>query len=82
MRREIQARLKTLEAQIIEDAGESFQISSPKQLQEILFGKLGLKPTRKTKTGYSTDVDVLEELAREHPLPAKILEYRTLDKHS
>ncbi len=80
LQREVEARLRTLEAEIYETAGEPFQINSPKQLQELLFGKLGLKPLRKTKTGYSTDVEVLEELAREHPLPEKILEYRTFEK--
>lgn len=77
---EVEKRLRVLEKDIHETAGEPFQINSPKQLQEILFGKLGLKPVRKTKTGYSTDVDVLEELSREHPLPEKILEYRALEK--
>ncbi|MCC6489245.1 MAG: DNA polymerase I [Candidatus Hydrogenedentes bacterium] len=73
-------KLEALEADIHETAGEPFQINSPKQLQEILFGKLGLKPVRKTKTGFSTDVEVLEALAPEHPLPAKVLEYRVLEK--
>lgn len=77
---ELQERLRALETEIFEAAGAPFQINSPKQLQEVLFGKLGLKPLRRTKTGYSTDVEVLEELAIEHPLPGKILEYRTLDK--
>ncbi len=80
LREELGQRLKALEADIYERAGERFQINSPKQLQEILFNKLGLKPVRKTKTGYSTDVDVLEVLALEHPLPELILEYRGLDK--
>ncbi len=80
LRVEIEARLKALEHEIFELAGEPFKINSPKQLQEILFEKLGLRTVRKTKTGYSTDVEVLEELAREHPLPEKILEYRTLEK--
>ncbi len=80
LQRELSQRLTTLERDIVEDAGEAFQINSPKQLQEILFGKLGLKPSRKTKTGYSTDNEVLEQLSREHPLPAKVLEYRILDK--
>lgn len=80
LQRELSRRLTTLERDIVEDAGEAFQINSPKQLQEILFGKLGLKPSRKTKTGYSTDNEVLEQLSREHPLPAKVLEYRILDK--
>ena len=61
-------------------AGMEFNINSPKQLAEILFGKLGLTPVKKTKTGFSTDVDVLEELAHVHPLPAEILRYRTLAK--
>jgi DNA polymerase I len=61
-------------------AGEKFNINSPKQLQTILFEKLGLTPLRKTKSGYSTDVDVLEALAPAHPLPEAVLEYRTLEK--
>lgn len=77
---ELTGRLKALEEAIFEEVGTPFQINSPKQLQAILFDKLGLEPKRKTKTGYSTDVDVLEELASEHPLPGKLLEYRSLDK--
>jgi DNA polymerase-1 len=61
-------------------AGSEFNINSPKQLADILFVKLGLTPVKKTKTGFSTDVDVLEELAHVHPLPAEILKYRTLAK--
>ena len=61
-------------------AGETFNLDSPKQLQRILFDKIGLKPGRKTKTGLSTDVAVLEKLAAEHPLPEKLLEYRQLSK--
>jgi len=61
-------------------AGEEFNINSPGQLAVILFEKLGLKPVKKTKTGFSTDVTVLEQLQHEHPLPAKILEYRGLAK--
>jgi len=80
LRREISERLTTLEREIFDLAGEPFKVNSPKQLQGILFDKLGLKPVRKTKTGYSTDVDVLEELSRRHPLPQKILEYRGLEK--
>jgi DNA polymerase-1 len=77
---EISGNLKKLESRIYELAGESFNINSPKQLQGILFEKIGLKPLRKTKSGFSTDVDVLEALAPEHPLPQAILEYRTLEK--
>ena len=58
----------------------SFNINSTKQLGEILFDKLGLPATKKTKTGYSTDVSVMEELAPMHPVPAKILEYRQTTK--
>jgi DNA polymerase-1 len=61
-------------------AGGEFNLDSPKQLQQILFEKLKLDPGKRTKTGYSTDVSVLEKLAAEHPLPAKILEYRQLAK--
>ncbi|MCL4216291.1 MAG: DNA polymerase I, partial [Candidatus Hydrogenedentes bacterium] len=80
LQREVAQQLHSLEREIIELAGEDFQINSPKQLQGILFGKLGLKPQRRTKTGFSTDMEVLEALAGEHPLPAKVLEYRTLEK--
>ncbi|MCB1215157.1 MAG: DNA polymerase I, partial [Deltaproteobacteria bacterium] len=61
-------------------AGQDFNLNSPKQLQEILFDKLGLKPTKKTKTGYSTDVEVLQALAHVHPLPETLLRHRTLSK--
>ena len=58
-------------------AGEKFNINSPKQLQNILFEKLKLPAGKKTKEGYSTDVDVLTDLARSHELPAEILAYRS-----
>lgn len=77
---EIEARLKELESRIFELAGEPFNINSPKQLQGILFDKLGLKPVRKTKMGFSTDVDVLEELSGQHALPGLIVEFRGLEK--
>ncbi len=80
LRGDIAARLEILEAEIVELAGGHFSINSPKQLQKVLFDDLKLTPTKKTKTGYSTDADVLEDLAHVHPLPAKILEYRTLEK--
>ncbi len=72
--------LARLEQRIHELAGEEFNIQSPKQLSVILFEKLGLKPTRKTATGWSTDAAVLETLADEHDLPAAILEYREVAK--
>lgn len=80
LRDEIQERLEKLEREIFELAGEPFNINSPKQLQEVLFVKLGLKPARKTKTGHSTDVEVLEQLAEQHPLPRLLLEFRSLEK--
>ncbi len=61
-------------------AGGEFNIGSPKQLATVLFEKLKLPPVKKTKTGYSTDADVLEQLALGHELPAKIIEHRTLSK--
>jgi DNA polymerase-1 len=61
-------------------AGEAFNPNSPKQLATVLFEKLGLKPLRKTKTGYSTDEDTLTQLATQHELPAHILTCRTLTK--
>jgi DNA polymerase-1 len=72
--------LQELEAQIYSGAGREFNISSPKQLGEILFEDLGLPRGRKTKTGYSTDVKVLEKLALQHELPRLILRYRNLAK--
>ncbi len=73
-------RIAELETAIWEQAGEQFNINSPKQLGEILFEKMGLKGGKKTKTGYSTAADVLEKLAPEQPIIADILEYRGLAK--
>lgn len=69
-------RLQVLEEEIEELAGHPFNIASPKQLAEVLFTELGLPVVKKTKTGPSTDASVLEELAPQHPLPAKIIEHR------
>jgi DNA polymerase-1 len=77
---EVARTIATLEHEIHEAVGTPFNISSPKQLAEVLFGKLGLPVVRKTKTGPSTDADVLEELATLHPIPAKVVEYRGLTK--
>jgi DNA polymerase-1 len=77
---EVGAGLVALEKEIHTLAGGPFNISSNKQLGEVLFGKLGLPVIRKTKTGASTDADTLEELAALHPVPAKIVEYRGLSK--
>lgn len=80
LRSEMEEKLAAVEQEIFRLAGRPFNINSPKQLQEVLFDELKLKPVRKTQTGYSTDVDVLEELASEHELPEKVLEFRSLEK--
>ena len=80
LHQEIQVRLGELETEIHSLAGAPFNINSPKQLQVVLFDQIGLKPIKKTKTGYSTNESVLEQLKHEHPLPEKILEYRMLEK--
>ena len=77
---EITGRLKEIEAQIYELAGETFNINSPKQLGVILFEKLGLPVLKKTKTGYSTSADVLEKLKNHHEIIDLILHYRQLGK--
>lgn len=78
--KELKQQLATLEKEIYSLSGEEFNIQSPKQLQTILFEKLQLTSGKKTKTGLSTNVQVLTELAEVHPLPAKILEYRHVAK--
>ncbi|MBI5974218.1 DNA polymerase I [Staphylococcus canis] len=80
MEKELQAKLDELVADIHEKAGESFNVNSPKQLGVILFEKLQLPIIKKTKTGYSTAVDVLEKLRNEHEIIESILKYRTLSK--
>jgi DNA polymerase-1 len=72
--------IDTLEKQIYELAGETFNINSPKQLGLILFEKLKLPFAKKTKTGYSTSADILEKLQSEHPIVSMVLEYRQLTK--
>ncbi len=78
--KDVGEQLEVIEAEIYELCGEEFNINSTKQLQEILFEKRGLKPVKKTKTGYSTNVQVLEILADQDPVPEKILEHRSLSK--
>ena len=73
-------QIAQLEERIYEQAGETFNINSPKQLGVILFEKMQLPGSKKTKTGYSTSADVLEKLAPEQPIIRDILEYRTLSK--
>uniref|UniRef100_UPI0026E98449 DNA polymerase I n=1 Tax=Malonomonas rubra TaxID=57040 RepID=UPI0026E98449 len=77
---EFLGKLAGIEQRIYAVAGQSFNINSPRQLGQILFEELNLPHGRKTKTGYSTDVKVLEKLAPKHELPALILEYRTIAK--
>jgi len=79
---EFAARMDALMAEIYALAGEAFNINSPPQLRAVLFDRLGLstRGVRRGKTGLSTDVDVLTRLAQQHPLPAKILDYRALSK--
>ncbi|MBQ9991600.1 MAG: DNA polymerase I [Lachnospiraceae bacterium] len=76
----LQVKIEKLEKNVYAQAGEEFNLNSPKQLGEILFEKLGLPGGKKTKTGYSTAADVLEKLAGEAPIVSDILEYRTLAK--
>ncbi len=73
-------KLEVLEGEIHSLAGCPFNINSPKQLGEVLFEKLGLAKGKKTKTGWSTNVEVLNSLAAEHDIAAKILEYRSVSK--
>jgi len=77
---EYAAKLSEIEGRIFALAGESFKVNSPKQLQHILFEKLALPVIKKTKTGYSTDESVLEQLAHEHELPREVLAWRRLSK--
>ncbi len=80
MSKELERRLDQLIENIYDLAGQKFNINSTKQLADILFKKLELPVIKKTKTGPSTDVDVLETLAKEHQLPRELLEYRQLTK--
>lgn len=76
----LKEHIEELRIDIYKLAGEEFNINSTKQLGVVLFEKLNLKPSKKTKSGYSTDVDALEKLKGEHPIIEKILEYRQLVK--
>jgi DNA polymerase-1 len=79
--RDLAERMVALEREAYEIAGQPFNLGSPKQIGEILFGKLGLPVKKKTASGApSTDEDVLDELAADYPLPAKILEHRSFSK--
>ncbi len=78
--KELKAQIEILVKSIYEKAGMEFNINSPKQLGEVLFEKLGIPGGKKTKTGYSTAVDVLEKLQPDYPIVSEILQYRTLAK--
>ena len=78
--KELKSGIEDLTKQIYELAGEEFNINSTQQLGNILFEKLKLTSSKKTKKGYSTDVDALEKIKKEHPIVEKILEYRSLVK--
>lgn len=80
MKIEFSNRLKEIEETIYQEAGESFNLNSPKQLGVILFEKMGLPVIKKTKTGYSTAVDVLEQLREQAPIVDDILTYRQIAK--
>lgn len=80
MENEMSGRIDEIVKEIYDLAGEEFNISSPKQLGVILFEKLNLPGAKKTKTGYKTDVSILNKLVNEHPIISKILEYRGLSK--
>ena len=77
---ELEGRISGLEQHIYEEVGHPFNIGSPKQLGEVLFEEMSIPPVRKTKTGYSTDAKVLQQLAIEHPIADRIIEYRELTK--
>ncbi|MDR2539089.1 MAG: DNA polymerase I [Chlamydiales bacterium] len=76
----LSSKILHLEQQIYELSGQKFNLNSPKQLNLILFDKLQIKPPKKTTTGYSTSIDVLDVLKEEYPIVKKIIEYRTLEK--
>lgn len=78
--RRLEERQKALEVEIFALAGESFNLSSPKQIGEILYNRLGLSGKKHSSGSYQTGADVLEQMAEKHPLPAKILEWRAISK--
>lgn len=80
MESELNAELSSLEEQAYRLAGEEFNLNSPQQLAHVLFERLGLPPGRRTKTGFATDVSVLQSLEREHPIAGVILRHRELSK--
>ena len=77
---DLDGRIAEVEGHIYEDVGHPFNIGSPKQLGEVLFEEMSIPPVRKTKTGYSTDAKVLQQLAIQYPVADRIIEYRELTK--
>jgi DNA polymerase-1 len=77
---EFEKQMEKISGEVYDLAGGEFNINSPQQLGKVLFEKLKLPGGKRTKTGYSTDVEVLTDLAKDFPLPAKVLEYRSLSK--
>src|SRR5690242_18946002 len=80
LHREFSTEIARLEQEIYADVGHEFNLGSPKQLEQVLFFELFLPKGRKTKTGYSTDASVLEELRSAHPMVDKLLEWRVYTK--
>lgn len=80
MSTDLAKQIKCLEEKIFSEAGETFNLNSPKQLSNILFEKMGIKPLKKTETGFSTSAEVLEELQEAYPFVRTILKYRTVEK--
>ncbi len=80
LKQKLEKRLANLAEKIYQIAGEPFNINSPKQLSQILFEKMGIRPPKKTATGYSTSADVLESLRDQTPIVEEILVYRVLEK--
>jgi DNA polymerase-1 len=78
--KEMSVEIDSIQKRIFFLAGEEFNINSPKQLSRVLFQSLGLSPSKKTKTGFSTGMEVLEELAEVHEIPREVLNYRSLTK--
>jgi DNA polymerase-1 len=80
MHHELESSITTIREEIYDLAGETFNLNSPKQLGEVLFERMEIRPAKKTATGYSTSADVLENLRETHPIIGKVLQYRALEK--
>ncbi len=80
IRDELDTEAEALRSRVLDDAGRDINVNSPKQLADVLFDDLGLTPTKRTKTGYSTDAQSLEKLRGEHPIVDHLLDYREVEK--